>query len=247
MTHGGSSSLWRHGKPLVPAIVVVVGALSACHGSGGTSSQGEATSTTTAPAPAPAFSQATLDHTTGSLPDLGKLIGESNLKLISSTPVLNDNSAIVDHKDCMAVAAIGEKIVYAGSGFTAARTVVAESAEDSDNWQHVEQSAVIFPSTDAAKQFFDKSAKNWADCVNVPVTLTYPNQEPVKSIGNEVVTMPNSVIYQSATIPDTDQGWSCPHAMAVQENLVVEASICRADASDEPPRIIEQMLKNATK
>ncbi len=237
-------------SPVITFVVAgIILAISGCQDGTEASRPGEAgsntsgSSTSKAPASA-AFPDETVDHTLMSVHDLESLTGATGLEPIRSMPSLNDNSGLIDNKKCLAVVAIGEKTVYAESGFTATRVLIAESS--GDDFQHVEQSAVIFPSAEEAKQFFDKSQESWDGCVDVPVTLSYPGEEPAKWIANKVVSLPNPLIFQDMTNPDIP-GWTCPHAMAVRQNLVVEAAICRNNATDQPQRIVEQMLKNAAK
>lgn len=204
-----------------------------------------AASSTTAPAPPAArFTEKTIDHTMVSRDDLGPLIGVQGLEPIRGWASLNDTSDAVDNKDCLSVVAIGEKTVYEGSGYTASRAVIDETT--GDDFQHVEQSAVIFPSADAATAFVDKAKQIWERCAGVPVTVTYPGDEPFTTVAEKPVVQPNSVITVTSTMTD-NPGWTCPEAMGVEDNLVVEAMVCRMAATDQPSRIVEQMLKNAAK
>lgn len=189
----------------------------------------------------PKLDKAKLDDVLLSIGQLNSIMGARTMTVASELEEMADHSDQVSDPDCLGAIYGAEKPVYAGSGWTAMRDQVArEPGENNDHW--VEQTAVLYPSAEKARQFFDKSASAWKNCANSSVTVDNSGSSYLWALGD--VTVEESLIAQLTTQQDA-QGWACQHALSVVSNLIIEAWACGFTITDEAATIATEMMGKA--
>lgn len=192
---------------------------------------------------APQLTESALDRLLLDVSDVSSIVGGSDLQITTSAEKMSDHSGTVDDVGCLGSLYGAEEPVYAGSGWTAVRDeVIREPGPDNQHW--IEQTTVLFPSADKAKNFFNTSRDQWTSCANTSVTTTDPSHssyvwklENLSDAGDAMITQDSE--QQNAN------GWACQHAMGVVSNLVSEAFACGYSVSDEGEQIVTKILQNA--
>jgi hypothetical protein len=203
------------------------------------------------PPPPPPTSEARLLAAT----DLGKvLLSVSQIGAIMQSngmvglDISNNLNAVdfkVSQPDCLASLYASQPSTYAGSGYMGVSDqVVKETRSDNSLANLVEQTAVSFPSADAAKSFFDKSATDWKACAGKSVPLTEKgadqqswNIEDVKNNGSTIAQL---------TTEEGGNGWGCQHALANVSNVIIDVDACGTNITNEGSDIAAKMVSNAS-
>jgi hypothetical protein len=196
-----------------------------------------------APISVPPLTEARLDDVLLSIGELNGIVGSTQMKVTSKLDEMTDHSGEVSDPDCLGAIYAAEEPVYAGSGWTALRDQIArEPGEDNEHW--VEQTAVLYPSAEKAKKFFDESKSSWKGCAGYSVAVD--DQAATYLWQIDSLTSEDSVITQMTAQEDA-QGWGCQHAMSVVSNVIIEAWACGYSIKDEAASLANEMAANAAK
>jgi hypothetical protein len=194
----------------------------------------------------PPLKESQLDKILLSAKDINSIVGGKKMEVTTSAEDMSDHSDVISDADCLGAVYGAETPVYAGSGWTAVRDqVIREPTTDNDHW--VEQAAVLFPASDKAKKFFDKSRDQWQKCANSGVAVDDPdhteryiwNFESVQKAGDNIITQNSS--------QEDSNGWACQHAMGLVSNVNIESFACSYNVSDEAQQIVTKIMENAAK
>jgi hypothetical protein len=189
----------------------------------------------------PPLVESQLDDLLLSIGEINGIMGATTMRVTSDLEEMTDHSEGVSDPDCLGAIYAAEEPVYAGSGWTAMRDQVAREAdEDNEHW--VEQTAVLYPSSDKAQKFFDDSKATWQDCANYSISVDDDGSSYLWQL--DEVTAEDTLISQMTTQEDAE-GWGCQHALSVVTNLVVEAWACGYTIADEAATIATDMVANA--
>ena len=196
-----------------------------------------------APVDVPPLTEAKLDDVLLSIGELNGIVGSTRMTVTSDLDEMTDHSADVSDPDCLGAIYGAEEPVYAGSGWTAIRDQVArEPSENNEHW--VEQSAVLFPSAEKAKKFFDRAKSSLQGCAGYSVSVDDEDAAYLWEIDS--VTVEDTLITQMTAQEDAD-GWACQHALSVVSNVTVETWACGYSIKDEAATIANEMVANAAK
>src|SRR5262245_8777459 len=160
------------------------------------------------------------------------------MEITTSAEDMSDHSDVISDLNCLGVVYGAEMPVYAGTGWTAVRDqVVREPTGSNDHW--VEQTALLYPTGERAKHFFNMSYDVWQNCAKSSVAVddadhatTYIwNFESVKKVGDSIIMQDSS--------QEEASGWACQHALGVVSNLISESFACGFTVSDEAEQIVK--------
>jgi hypothetical protein len=221
---------------VVAASVLLSGCMSAVSGTAVRAQDGS-------PIDVPQLTEAKLDDVLLSIGELNGIMGSTQMKVTSELEEMTDHSADVSDPDCLGAIYGAEAPVYAGTRWTAMRDQVArEPGDDNEHW--VEQTAVLYPSSDNAQKFFDESKSSWENCAGYSVSVDDAIATYLWQIAD--LTAEDTLITQMTAQEDAD-GWACQHALSVVSNLTVEAWACGYSIDDEAATIANDMVANAAK
>lgn len=189
----------------------------------------------------PPLDEAKLDEILLTIGEINGILGSTQMAVTSDLDEMTDHSKDISDPDCLGAVYGAEAPVYEGTDWTAVRDQVArEPDEDNDHW--VEQTAVLYPSEDNARDFFDRSLATWQDCANDAIVVgegEYLWELDDVNVGDTLIT-------QTTTQEGAD-GWACQHALSYVSNVTVEAWACGYDITDEGAEIADAMVENAAK
>ncbi|WP_204806049.1 sensor domain-containing protein [Mycobacterium riyadhense] len=157
-------------------------------------------------------------------------------------PLLTTNQLYIDTTDkpeCGGVWANANKRVYGGSGWLAVQT---QWLHERSNVRHeVYQSVVSFSSAQAAADFVAKEAKNWPLCNGTSLSTTNPNSAP--QIWWVATVNQHQGILTALINREGAQGWSCQHALAAHNNIVIDVEACGRDISQQGVAIAAKLAE----
>lgn len=208
---------------IFPVICLVVAACS--------SSNHRAATTSTPP-----VAEAALDGLLLSPAEINAAVSATGMTVTDTSAKIDDHSADVSNKDCLATYGPGEPSVYAGSGASATRAQLLKDGADGSQTQHaVFQTVVSFSSADQAAVFFAASSKRWPACSNLRYTITDLGMWDVGPVSNTNGTL-------SATeTREGGQGWACQRALTVSNNVAIDITACGYDKADGAVNIARQI------
>ena len=192
----------------------------------------------------PPLSESQLDHLLLPVRNINVIVGGTDVEVVAAAQNPGDHYAVISDLGCLGAVYAGDERVYAGSGWTAARD--AELREPSDTNEHwVEQTAVLYPSAEQAKKFFDTSSDQWRRCTNSAVAIDesgygdviFWTLGDVHKAGESVITLDS--------FQEESDGWTCQHAMGLVSNLIAESFACGRSITDEAEQIVDGIMDNA--
>ncbi|MGE2729008.1 sensor domain-containing protein [Mycolicibacterium vaccae] len=180
------------------------------------------------------------------LPDLllrpeqvDEAMGTTGMAPRNSSPTLADSSSDMAPRECLAVDAAAEALVYADSGY---RASLDESLNNGDDFSHyLKQAVVLFPLVEKAEAFFNASAQQWPAC------HYYTHLQS----GTEWVPGPVSNADGVLSVVSTQQhakagGWACGRALALRNNVIIDINTCSANPEESAVRIAKRIAANVS-
>jgi hypothetical protein len=167
--------------------------------------------------------------------ELNTAMGATGMTVMGRYDKIDDHSADVSNKDCLAMYGPGEPSVYAGSGATATRAqLLKDNADISLAKYSAFQTVVLFSSADQAVAFFTASSKRWPACSNLGYTVSNLGTLDVGPVSNSNGTL-------SATETRAGGGWVCQRALRVVNNVAIDITACGYDQADGAVNIARQI------
>ena len=152
----------------------------------------------------------------------------------------DDSAHVTESTGCLALAGAAQRAVYADSGWTALHGQVLREPPTAQ-WAHfATQAVVLFPTAEAAGDFFARSRQSWAGCADRE--MTYPQQlvgDQVWSIGP--VTVDRDMLAVSRTQRSPER-WSCQRALTVRGNTAVDVEACDLDGPTSAATVIARAI-----
>lgn len=171
-----------------------------------------------------------LDHVLLSPDEVGSIMGASGMTAHPRVEVMSDHRNLLPNLNCLGIWQVDESGVYGADGWIALRQELLRSP-DADAWQNlVVQSVVNYPSTDAAREFLDRSADRWSKCTNHNVNITL-NGQPLPKWRSGELTKSGTELAIPFTRVNPGGLDSCQRVLAVTNNVVVDVQACKRDSS----------------
>jgi serine/threonine-protein kinase len=214
------------------AALVVVTALVGAAVYFGTEHSNNVTPTTTPP-----VGEAVLDGLLLNSGEINKAMGATEMTVSSTASTLNDSGAAVSPPECQPVASPVQTTVYAGSGWSAVRK--QSLREPSQQFAHgVFQAVVLFPSPQAAAAFVSAASKSWSACANRGYSLTAAGRTGQFTVGP--VSATDGILSAASTAVDGNSP-PCQRALTAANNVVIEATACMANLTDQAASVARQI------
>ena len=173
--------------------------------------------------------------TADALPTLLLSAGDVGTALVSDDVVVtsdvtkawNDSARLAD-ADCLAIAGAAQQSVYADSGSTAFHGQVLRDPPTAPAWAHFAvQAVVLFPTAQAAAEFFSTSQQRWAGCSNRELNYPQPlGPQQVWSVGQ---TSTDHDVLAVSRVQESPERWACQRALTVHSNVAVDVEACSLD------------------
>lgn len=182
-----------------------------------------------------------LDDVLLKLPRLNEILGAARLELVLDSREMSDNAEAVSDPDCVGSIFGAEHQMYRSSEWTAVRDQVAREPGDGDeHW--VEQTAVLHPTEQQARDFVETAAAVWRDCSGFSVAVDDDTTSSIWLI-DEVVDR-GDLLTQGIAQEDSE-GWECQHALTAVANVSLEALNCAFGIEDEAVEVVDALVAKA--
>ncbi|APE14263.1 sensor domain-containing protein [Mycolicibacterium pallens] len=228
--------------PVFCVAVLVTASLSGCVSTvSGTALRGQSAGPVSPDVPT--LTETDLERVLLTAGEVNGVMGATGIRVTASSQNMSDNSDGVSDVDCLGAIYGAEQLVYQGSDWSAVRDqVLQEPTADNAHW--VEQIAVLFPTTEKAQAFVDKSRATWQKCGGTSIDIDNSDVHSTWKIDQPDVS---GDILTQVSVQRNAGGWGCQHALTSASNVVVEAWACSNSIADEARAIAADMIKKAAK
>lgn len=194
----------------------------------------------------PTVATTKLDAILLSVDEVGTIMATNTLQ---PAPVSHNMSTGFDKfadPDCVGANSTAIKSVYDGTGWSAVRAQKMTGGHDPNNphvdmyW--VEQAVVSFPTANQASEFVNKSATQWKGCSGRVLTET--DSAGVATWFYDGLSRDQNTLAQASFL-EGGEGRECQHVLTSYGNLVLEASSCSLNITNEARRIVGEMVSKA--
>ncbi|OBF25921.1 serine/threonine-protein kinase PknH/PknJ [Mycobacterium sp. ACS4331] len=249
----------RRRGPIVAAVagvvvLVVAGAVAATMltGGGGDDAEADSPTTTTAAAtttvttsrtgpPASPVAPAGLPGLLSGTGELANLAGATGIVVTQSAPVLSDDLAAVDNKDCVGAWLPGQRVAYGESGWSATQQQMSRNTGDGPPSHTVSQVVVSFPTAEAAARNVEDQEQTWRECEGQMITATYPQSSDTVRYTLGAPTNDDGVVWMRE-LREGGNGWGCERAIGARNNVVADTMVCRYDPTGQAVAIVRAIL-----
>lgn len=169
--------------------------------------------------------------------DVGAALSSGDVVVTSDVTKAWNDSARLSDVNCLAIAGAAQQSVYAESGSTAVHGQVLRDPPTAPAWSHYAvQAVVLFPTAQAAADFFTASQQQWAGCSNRRLTYPQPlGPEQVWSVGR--TSTEHDVLAVSRT-QESPERWACQRALTVHSNVAVDVEACSLEGPTSAASVI---------
>jgi serine/threonine-protein kinase len=202
-----------------------------------TPSTSSTTTTTTSVAPAPLVTPAALTGLLLAPEQVAGIVGADALVQESLAVTTIDDSPKVVEKDCIGVAAPDEHLVYADSGWTAARSQALRNAGEGPRAFAVIQAIIAFPSPEQANKLVAEQKSQWTKCSGRTLTFVFPTPPSPQlwTVGKPDDT--DGMLRMTQELKDGG-GMKCQRALTAHSNVAIDVSACRYDVTNQAVDIV---------
>jgi hypothetical protein len=155
-------------------------------------------------------------------PQLVALVGGANLALVFTANSTSDASNIVDDRACLGMGSVGDVTTYSNSGYVGIRG--NQYSTPNLVLADVTQLVVSYTVAADAQALLQRARQDWQGCANRRYGFrssngnhSYFNTQDLRASGSRI---------ELSMRQEEDPRWGCSHAMAVQNNVVVEGRVC---------------------
>ena len=232
--------------PMTSGLSAAVAALCLSTAALATAGCATTTSGTAAPAATPPMTTAeTLPALLLSAADVGSALSGSDLVVTRDvTTPWNDSAHFTADSGtagCLAVAGAAQQGVYADTGWTALHGQVLREPPTAQAWAHYAvQAVVLFPSAQAAADFYARSQASWAGCSNRE--LAYAQQLAPDQLWSIGPATTDGDVLAVSRVQHGPQQWSCQRALTVHGNVGVDVEACSLDGPTAAAASIAQSI-----
>jgi hypothetical protein len=169
-----------------------------------------------------------LDKVLLSPSDVDTIMGTTGMTPHPRAQVMGDHRNLLPNLNCLGIWQVDESGVYGADGWIAVRQEMLRSP-DTDDWRTlVVQSVVNYPSTDAARDFFNQSSDRWSKCTNHNVNITL-NDKPLPKWHSGDLTKTDTQLSIPFTRGDVNGVDHCQRVLAVDNNVIIDVQACTRD------------------
>lgn len=169
--------------------------------------------------------------------EINEAMNTTGMTVDATSSALADDSTDITPADCLAVSSVGQEQVYAGTEITAAS--IQSLRQPGQRYTHLaQQSAVEFPTPEAATAFYDKARTAWTACAPGSYAQSSGASWTVVPLEESTGMLTASSIQEGTVL-------LCQHALTAAAAVIVDVRACSSDpASSQGALTIAQQIAN---
>jgi serine/threonine kinase PknH len=174
---------------------------------------------------------------------INTIVGTDDMQI--SQPMLAPSKPTIalSKPQCLGALNAAQAPTYLNSGYTQFRSTEAIPEFDKVN-RYVAQAVAIFPDADKASAFVKHSAEQWKNCAKTNVVVMQPNKLlNVWTIETVIGDPPSITISESRR----EVGWRCQRAVRAVSDVVIDATACGSDITDQGSSVANRIAANVSK
>lgn len=177
------------------------------------------------------------------LPELQEMLDASGLMAIVSGDAISaatpDDGGVASIPECLPANYPARDTAYDDSGY---RGVWGQRLGDHPSRHVVIQVAALFPTADAAQEFFAAARDTFRECAGKRLRTRFIDGSEVFRLGEPTVTDTTLTMVNVQEGAGATDGWSCSRAVGVKSNVVADVSVCQSDATDQGEQVMAGIL-----
>lgn len=201
--------------------------LAACGGNSGTP----------APATPTTVAESSINDLLLTPAEVNKAMGTTGM--VGRPPIdgMDDNHNLLPNLNCLGVWQIDESAIYSkdgkdaksGQDWKAMRRQTLRTP-DTDQWDYLAaQSVVYYPTSQAAHDFFNRSADRWSKCTNHKVNIRLNDKPLPKWLSGDLERTDTKLAMPITRGTGPETRW-CQHVLQLFANLIVDVEACTPKA-----------------
>jgi serine/threonine-protein kinase len=200
-------------------------------------SPNSASSTSTGPPPSPVPASA-LSALLLPVDQAANIVGAAELVQESFADTVVDDSPKLTEKECIAAVGPDQHGVYAGTGWTAARSQALRNPGEGPRSYAVIQAVIAFPTArDARKQVAAQKAQ-WSRCEGRTYAVNFPTPPTPQRYTVGSLTSTDTTLSMTTTLEDV-AGAGCQRALTTRNNIAIDVVACRFDVTNQAIDIVD--------
>jgi serine/threonine-protein kinase len=200
-------------------------------------------STASAAATAPSLSASTLPSLLLPSRQVAELVGAPSMVVTQNLAQVADDSAAESvfgkDADCVGALLPAQHRAYAKSGWNAARRQDLTDGNEPALYM-VAQAVITFQNATVAKKVLADQISMWSSCSGRTMAAALPGK-PLQHTTFGPLTNTEGVVSMTQIKEDIN-GWRCQRAMTARDNVIVDVSACRADATNQGIDVLNAIL-----
>lgn len=217
----------EHVKRHAFGVAVLCLALTACGGKTGTPTP--ATPTTVA--------ESSIDNLLLTPDELNKTMGTTGMVGRPPNDGMDDNHNLLPNLNCLGVWQIVESAIYSKDGKDAKsgqdwKAVRRQTLRvpDTDQWDYLAaQSVVYYPTSQSARDLFNRSAERWSKCTNHHVNIRLNDKPLPKWLSGDLERTDTKLAMPITRGAGPETRW-CQHVLQLVSNLIIDVEACTPKA-----------------
>ncbi|WP_304116239.1 sensor domain-containing protein [Mycolicibacterium bacteremicum] len=154
------------------------------------------------------------------------VLGSTGITAHPQTDVMDDDRNLLPNLNCLGVWQVTEAPIYDPSRYTSVRRQLLR-APDTDDWDNlVVQAVVSYPTADAARDFFDDSARRWSKCTDHTVNVRVNDRQLPRWVSGDL-QQTDTILAMPYTRGAGGQTRSCQRVLSVAVNIVLDIQACQ--------------------
>jgi hypothetical protein len=169
--------------------------------------------------------------------ELNKTMGVTGLVGQPPTDVMDDHRNMLPNLNCLGVWQINEAVIYSkdgkdvksGQDWKVMRQQMLRTP-DVDQWNYLAaQSVVYYPTSAAARNFFNLSVERWSKCTNHHVNIRLNDKPLPKWLSGDLERTDTKLAMPITRGTGPETRW-CQHVLQLVANLIIDVEACTPKA-----------------
>ncbi|MGV0790204.1 sensor domain-containing protein [Mycolicibacterium sp. XJ1819] len=193
------------------------------------------------PTPDPTVAPAALNSVLLTADEIDAVMGSNDIEASTVYTRMATEGPNLSMPQCLGAFSTANDAVYQGTGYSTVADQVFTT--ETPIFVFANQTAVLFPAAQQAKQFLDTSAAQWKGCAGETVANNREDGTQANWTFGDVTEQDSQVSILKTQ--EASDGHACQHVLRAVSNVIIEVMACHDHITDEADRIADEMSDRA--